>query len=82
MDTLTSSEARKNFAEVLKQAAHSPVVIEKHGSRQAVIISPNLFEELLDAAEELEDIDSFDAAMAEEGENIPWEEAKAELGWH
>lgn len=31
--------------------------------------------------EELEDIRDFDEAMAEEGENIPWEQVKAELGW-
>jgi len=24
---------------------------------------------------------TFDAAIAEEGPNIPWEEAKADLGW-
>jgi antitoxin Phd len=39
------------------------------------------YEELLDAFEEVEDVAAFDAAMAEEGENIPWEQVKADLGW-
>lgn len=45
------------------------------------MISPELFGQFLDAAEELEDISAFDSAMAEEGQNIPWDEVKAELGW-
>ncbi|MGH9105475.1 MAG: hypothetical protein ACRDZX_06485 [Acidimicrobiales bacterium] len=26
-------------------------------------------------------IDAFDAAIAEEGDNIPWDQVKADLGW-
>jgi len=29
----------------------------------------------------LADIAAFDQAMQEEGENIPWEQVKADLGW-
>lgn len=36
---------------------------------------------MLAALEEVEDIAAFDAAMAEEGENIPWVQVKADLGW-
>ncbi|MET3718660.1 MULTISPECIES: hypothetical protein [unclassified Arthrobacter] len=39
------------------------------------------YEQMLDALEEVEDIAAFDAAMAEEGENIPWAQVKADLGW-
>ena len=35
----------------------------------------------MDARENAEDIRAFDAAMAEEGDNIPWSQAKADLGW-
>lgn len=38
-------------------------------------------DELLAALEELEDLRAFDEAMAEEGENIPWDQVKADLGW-
>ena len=44
-------------------------------------MSPERYELLMDALEDAEDIAAFDAAIAEEGPNIPWEQAKADLGW-
>lgn len=35
----------------------------------------------MDALEDAEAIAAFDAAMAEEGPNIPWDQVKADLGW-
>lgn len=35
----------------------------------------------VDALEDSDDTQAFDAAMAEEGENLPWEQALIELGW-
>lgn len=81
MVTLGSSDVRKHFADAVRQAQSDPVVIEKRGQREAVIIAPELFDRFVAATEELEDISAFDAAMAEEGQNIPWDEVKAELGW-
>lgn len=81
MVTLTSSDARKNFADMVRRSQTEPVVIERRGQREAVLLAPEEFDRLVEAAEELEDIAAFDAAMAEEGENIPWDEVKAELGW-
>ncbi|MCO5294500.1 MAG: type II toxin-antitoxin system Phd/YefM family antitoxin [Homoserinimonas sp.] len=81
MNSLTVSDARKNFAEALRKAQSEPVVIEKHGEREAVLLSPQVFDRLMDAQDELDDIAAFDEAMAEEGENIPWETVKKELGW-
>lgn len=62
--------------------AHSrPVVSKKRGEPEAVLIAPSLYERLLQAAEGLDDIAAFDEAMSEEGDNIPWDVAKADLGW-
>jgi hypothetical protein len=36
---------------------------------------------MIDALEEQEDVIAFDEAMAEEGPNIPWSQAKSDLGW-
>jgi hypothetical protein len=36
---------------------------------------------MLEAFEDAEDAAAFDAAMAEEGPNIPWDQVKADLGW-
>ncbi|MFD2839630.1 type II toxin-antitoxin system Phd/YefM family antitoxin [Populibacterium corticicola] len=81
MVTISASQARKNFAEAIRQTRVSPVTIERRGHREAVIIAPELFDQFVEATEELEDIARFDQAMAEEGDNIPWEQVKADLGW-
>lgn len=44
-------------------------------------MSPEQYEKLVAAAEDVEDVAAFDAAMDEEGPNIPWEQVKADLGW-
>lgn len=75
------TEARRSFAEVLERAGSQPVVIERHGKPAAVLVEAEEYERMRDALEELEDIAAFDAAMVEEGENLPWEQAKADLGW-
>jgi hypothetical protein len=36
---------------------------------------------MLEAYEESQDIAAFDLAMAEAGDNIPWEQVKTDLGW-
>lgn len=33
------------------------------------------------ALEDAEDVEAFDAAMAEEGPNIPWAQVMADPGW-
>lgn len=81
MATVTASDARKNFAEMLRQSQDEPVVIEKRGEPEGVLIAPALFEQLMRAAEELEDVSAFDDAMNESGENIPWDAVKVDLGW-
>ncbi|MFT3861958.1 type II toxin-antitoxin system Phd/YefM family antitoxin [Micropruina sp.] len=81
MSTITASEARKSFAAVIKAAQHEAVVVERRGEAQAVVVSAAEYERLKSAAEEAEDVAAFDAAMAEEGPNIPWEQVKADLGW-
>ena len=35
----------------------------------------------VDELEESDDAQAFDAAMAEEGDNVPWEQALVEFGW-
>ena len=35
---------------------------------------------MTEALEDAEDVAASDAAMADEGDNIPWEQVKADLG--
>ncbi|MHB8263830.1 MAG: type II toxin-antitoxin system Phd/YefM family antitoxin [Acidimicrobiales bacterium] len=75
------SEAREHLSKVLERSHTEPVVLERYGRSVAVVLSPERYEELMEALEDTEDIAAFDAALAEEGSNIPWEQVKADLGW-
>ena len=81
MARVAVSGARERLSEAVETAHHEAVVLERYGRPAAVMISPERYEELVAAAEDVEDVAAFDAAMAEEGPNIPWDEVKAELGW-
>jgi antitoxin Phd len=81
MTTMSVSEARARLAEVIDAAQSEEVVLERYGQPAAVLLSPGRYEQLLDAWEEAEDVAAFDAAMAEEGDNIPWDQVRADLGW-
>lgn len=81
MSRVDVSTARTNLAQILDDSREEDVLIERYGKPAGVLISPERHEELLAALEELEDLRAFDEAMAEEGENIPWEKVKADLGW-
>ena len=56
-----------------------PVWITRHGVDVAVVISPELFEELVSAKEELEDIAAVDEAMLDKSPGIPWNQVKKDL---
>ena len=81
MTKMNVSEAREKLAEAIDAAQSEAVVLERYGRPAAVLVSMERYEQLLDALEEAEDIRAFDAAMAEEGDNIPWDQVKADLGW-
>ena len=80
MSTMSVTEARENFSEAIATSAVEAVFIQKHGENAAVLISPERYEELMDALEEIEDMMSYDSAMADTSPNIPWEEVKRQLG--
>lgn len=75
------SDARKHLPAVVETAQNEAVFLQRHGHMAGVLLSPERYEQLMAAWEEAEDVAAFDAAMAEEGENIPWEQVKADLGW-
>lgn len=75
------SDARATLPDVIERARTEAVVVERHGKPAAVVVSPEQYDRMMDALEEVDDIRAFDEAMADEGENIPWDQAKADLGW-
>lgn len=81
MATIPVSEARGSLSDAVQAARTEAVFLVRYGRPAAVLISPERYEELVEAEEDAEDVAAFDAAMAEEGANIPWEQVKADLGW-
>jgi len=81
MATRSISEARDALPDVVATAQTEAVILERYGRRAAVLISPERYDELMEALEEVADITAYDAAMAEEGPNIPWDQVRADLGW-
>lgn len=81
MVAISVSDARKSFATVIETAQREAVILERRGAAQAVVLSPAEYDRLVAALEETEDVTAFDAAMAEEGPNIPWDQVRADLGW-
>jgi antitoxin Phd len=81
MATMSISAARDNLPGAVEQARRESVILERYGRPAAVLISPERYDELMNALEDAEDIEAFDAAMAEEGPDVPWAQVKADLGW-
>ena len=75
------TDARGRLPEVIKQANGEAVFLERRGKLEAVVVSPAQYELMMEALEDAEDIAAFDTAMAEEGDNVPWAQVKADLGW-
>jgi PHD/YefM family antitoxin component YafN of YafNO toxin-antitoxin module len=81
MASINISSAREKLPDAIETARTEAVFLERYGRPVAVIISPERYEQLLAASEEVDDVVAFDAAMAEEGPNIPWDTVKVDLGW-
>lgn len=81
MSSVPVSAARDQLPAVVDQAQTQAVTLLRHGKPVAVVVSPERYDELLQAEEDLEDVEAFDAAMAEAGDAIPWEQVKVDLGW-
>ena len=77
---MSVTEARENFSEAIATSAVEAVFIQKHGENAAVLISPERYEQLMDALEEIEDVIAVKAAHEDPNPNIPWDEVKLQLG--
>ena len=86
MSELTVTEARARLADVVDEArvGHDPVFLTRRGRRVAAVIDAEDLQRLIEAAEDLADIQAGAAARAEMTETgdgpIPWEQVKADLG--
>lgn len=81
MATMNISSARESLPDAVELAKTEAVFLERYGRPAAVLVSPEQYEKLAAALQDAEDVAAFDAAMGEEGPNIPWDQVKADLGW-
>jgi PHD/YefM family antitoxin component YafN of YafNO toxin-antitoxin module len=72
MSTIRVTDARGRFAEMIELAQSEAVFLERRGKREAVIVSPEQYSRMMDALEDAMDVEAFDKAMAEEGDNVRW----------
>lgn len=84
MRELTVTDARARLADVVDAArvGHAPIYLTRRGRRVAAVIDADDLDRLIEAAEDLTDIEAARAARAEiahEG-TIPWDQVKADLG--
>jgi antitoxin Phd len=77
---MTSTDAREHFSEALAAAATHPVFITRHGKRVAALVTPDFYDRAIEALEDAEDVAAARAARAEDGDSIPWDVVKADLG--
>lgn len=86
MSDVSVTDARARLADVVDAArvGHEPVFLTRRGRRVAAVIDADDLKVLIEAAEDLADIEAARAArleMEETGESsIPWEQVKADLG--
>jgi prevent-host-death family protein len=82
MSDVTVTEARQRLSDVIDEARrlHEPVYLHRRGKRLVAVIDAEDLDRLIELAEDARDIAEARAALEEEGESIPWDEVKAELG--
>ena len=80
--TVSTAEARKNFADIVNKVAYGtePVVLTRRGQEIAALVSMEEFE-LLRQIEDHIDIEDAKTALAEPGANIPGQEVWKQLGF-
>lgn len=84
MPEMTVTDARARLADVVDEARvnHDPVYLTRRGQRVAAVIDAADLARLIEAAEDLADIEASRVARTEikaEG-TIPWDQVKADLG--
>jgi antitoxin Phd len=81
MSEVAVSEARERLAELIDSARRTgdPVHLTRRGRRVAVLLDPDVYDRMLEEAEDAVDRAELRAAR-EDADYVPWDEVKADLG--
>jgi len=74
MKSFAISNARRDLPTLVDKSAKEPILITRNGQEAAVMVSPSLYQEMIDAMEELEDTAAYDAAKARREDSIFWQD--------
>jgi prevent-host-death family protein len=74
MKSFAISNARRDLPALVDKSAKEPILITRNGQEAAVMVSPSLYQEMIDAMEELEDIAAYDAAKARKEDSVLWQD--------
>ncbi len=79
--TISTAEARKNFADIVNKVAYGkePIVLTRRGHEIAALVSIDELE-LLRQIEDYIDIEDAKKALAEPGDNVSAKEVWKQLG--
>ena len=80
MKEFSVSDARQDLPSLIDKSKKEPIVINRHGKPESVLISVEQYKEFLEAVEELDDIVAAEESLRDPGPNIPWEKVKKDLG--
>lgn len=80
-EVIPISQARASLRAVIDRAQLEPVLLERHGTVEAVLVSPEFHARAIASLEEAADVAAFDQALRGGGPALPWNQAKADLGW-
>ena len=84
MTELSVTDARARLADVVDEARvrHDPIYLTRRGQRVAAVIDADDLDRLLEAAEDLADLEAARMARAEIADEgtLPWEQVKTDLG--
>ena len=80
MANMPISQAREQLPAVLELCQTEAVILERYGKPQAVVISYERYDELMNALEDLNDLEYLEQNPPDLTDAIPWEDVKRELG--
>ena len=76
MKSFALSDTDCDLSMLVDKAATEAILITRHGEKAAIVISPSLYQKMIYAMEELEDVATYDAAKARKEDSVLWQDTR------